>query len=153
MPLTDIQNSWPEGVKKTRQRESVLAILASSNTPLSAMDICSQIENSKECSAWLSTVYRILELFVKKGIASKINLINNDMAVYALNRFTRRHYAVCVDCKSTTAMDACPVQEFISGLEKTDFHVIGYTLEVYGYCKDCHSEEESSSNIFSKGDF
>lgn len=53
------------GNKRTKQRESVLSLLAHSNTPLSASDICSEMEKNGD-AAWLSTVYRTLELFVKK---------------------------------------------------------------------------------------
>ena len=49
-------------------------------------------------SAWISTVYRILELFVKKGVVIKTNVMNNEMAVYELNRFKHKHYAVCMNC-------------------------------------------------------
>ena len=80
--LKEVRNNWPAGVKRTRQRESVLSVLENSDRPLSATDICSQMETGGD-AAWLSTVYRILELFVKKGMVIKTNVMNNEMAVYA----------------------------------------------------------------------
>ena len=69
--------------------------------PLTAMDICSQMENGRD-AAWLSTVYRILELFIKKGVVIKTNVMNNEMAVYELNRFKHKHYAACMNFHKVT---------------------------------------------------
>lgn len=132
-------NNWPTGIKRTQQRESVLSVLERSEKPLSATNICSEIKNNGT-TVWLSTVYRILELFVKKGLVIKINMTNNEMAVYELNRFKHRHYAVCVNCRKIIAMDNCPMEKFIPKLEEDGFHVVGHNLEIYGLCKDCDSK-------------
>ncbi len=49
----------------------MLSVLENSEKPLSATDICSQIEKDRD-AAWLSTVYRTLELFVKKDVVIKL---------------------------------------------------------------------------------
>lgn len=130
------QNLWPAGIKRTRQREGVIAVLEHTDKPLSAADICAKMEKSGD-GAWLSTVYRILELFVKKGIILKTNVMNNEMAVYELNRFKHKHYAVCMSCRKIIAMDNCPMEKFIPKLEDEDFHIMGHNLEIFGFCKDC----------------
>lgn len=135
--MNEIQHNWPVGIKRTRQRESVLSVLENSDKPLSAADICSKIQNSGDAT-WLSTVYRILEFFVKKGMILKTNMMNNEMAVYELNRFKHKHYAVCMNCHKIITMDNCPMEKFIPKLEDKDFHVIGHNLEIFGYCKDCN---------------
>lgn len=131
-----VQNDWPAGIKRTRQRKSVLSILEDSEKPLSATDICAEMEKGGD-AAWLSTVYRILELFVKKGVAIKTNVMNNEMAVYELNRFKHKHYAVCLNCHKIIVMDNCPMDTFIPQLEEKGFHIMGHNLEVFGLCKDC----------------
>jgi Fur family ferric uptake transcriptional regulator len=130
---------WLTGIKKTRQRQIVLSILEGSRDPLSAADICSKAMQSGEC-VWLSTVYRVLELFVKKGIATKVSVLNNDFAMYELNRFEHKHYAVCMSCRKVIQMDNCPMERFIPHLEDGDFHVTGHKVEIYGYCKDCDAK-------------
>ncbi len=134
--MKEIQNSWPVGVKRTRQRENVLSILENSETPLSATEIFSQMEKTGD-AVWLSTVYRIMELFVKKGIVIKTNMMNNEMAVYELNRFKHKHYAVCINCHKIISIDNCPMEKFIPKLEDEDFQVMGHNLEIFGVCKDC----------------
>jgi Fur family ferric uptake transcriptional regulator len=133
------QGGWPSGLKKTKPRENVLSVLEHAEKPLSAMEICSQIEKSGE-SAWMSTVYRILELFVKKGMVVKITVMNNEMALYELNRFQHKHYAICLACRRIIAMDNCPMEKFIPQLEDDDFHVVGHNLEIYGYCSECSAK-------------
>jgi Fur family ferric uptake transcriptional regulator len=130
------RNDWPAGIKRTKQREAVLAVLERADKPVSAAAICAQTEKDGE-AVWLSTVYRILELFVKKGLAERIAMMTGEMAVYELNRFRHRHYAVCVSCRKIISMDNCPMERFVPKLADGDFRVTGHNLEVYGYCGDC----------------
>lgn len=134
--MKNIKNTWPAGIKRTRQRESVLSILENSEKPLSAADIYSEMEKNGE-TAWMSTVYRVLELFVKHDMVIKTNVMNHEMAVYELNRFEHKHYAVCINCHKMISMDNCPMDKFIPELEDDGFRVMGHNLEIFGYCKDC----------------
>ena len=127
---------WPEGIKRTKQRESVLSILESALEPLSAAEISSKMEEEGE-KVWMSTVYRALEVFVKNDLVIKTNVLNSEMAVYELNRFEHKHYAVCISCHKLISMDNCPMDKFIPELQDEDFKVLGHNLEIFGYCKDC----------------
>ena len=129
-------NHWPSGLKKTKPRENVLSVLEHAEEPLSAMEICSEIEENGE-SAWLSTVYRILELFEKKGVVLKIAVMDNEMALYELNRFQHKHYAVCLGCRKIISMDNCPMDQFVPEIDDDDFHVVGHNIVLYGYCREC----------------
>lgn len=137
--VKDIRNMWPKGLKMTRQRESIIAILENSEKPLSASDICSKME-ADGGTAWMSTVYRALELFEKNNMVIKTNVMNNEMAVYELNRFQHKHYAVCLNCHKIISMNNCPMDKFIPNLEDEDFSVVGHNLEIFGYCKDCKNK-------------
>lgn len=134
--MDDKQQKWPEGLKKTKTRMAVISVLEQAEKPLSAMDIFSKIEGSGN-NIWLSTIYRILELFVKKGIVNKLSVMNSEMAVYELNRFKHKHYAVCMSCHKIIPIDNCPMEKFVPQIEDDDFRVMGHNLEIYGICKDC----------------
>jgi Fur family ferric uptake transcriptional regulator len=127
---------WPAGIKKTKQREAVLNVLEQAETPLSALDIYAQLEKAAP-PVWLSTVYRILELFTERGIAVKTTVLDGDMAFYELSRHEHQHYAVCVDCRKIVAINNCPMAEFKPKLSDDEFHVLGHRVEMYGYCRDC----------------
>ncbi|MDR1246555.1 MAG: transcriptional repressor [Clostridiales Family XIII bacterium] len=134
--VTEHRNGWPPGIKRTKQREAVLSVLERADGPLSAVDIRARTESDGD-GVWLSTVYRILETFVNKGIVQRLAIMTGDMAVYELNRSGHRHYAVCVGCRKIISMDNCPMERFIPELADGAFRVTGHNLEVYGYCGDC----------------
>ncbi len=126
---------FPAGIKKTKQRECVLAVLGRAGSPLSAMEICAQASGA--CPIWLSTVYRILELFVKEGVAVKTALPDGETALYGLGRSRHRHYAVCLNCRKIMEMENCPLEKFEPEFTDAGFRVLGHKLEMYGYCRDC----------------
>jgi len=134
--LKQAEKNWPAGIKRTRQRESVLRVLERSDRPLSASDICSEIEKDGE-AVWLSTVYRILELFEKKKLVKKADVMNREMAAYELDRPEHKHYAVCVSCHKIIPMENCPMEQFRPQMEDDGFLVTGHNLVIYGFCKDC----------------
>lgn len=134
--VKNIKKTWPEGIKRTQQRESVLSILEGALEPLSVTEIYSKMEEEGK-TVWMSTVYRALEVFVKNNIVIKTNMLNSEMVVYELNRFEHKHYAVCISCHKMISMDNCPMDKFIPQLKDEDFKVMGHNLEIFGYCKDC----------------
>jgi len=128
--------AWPAKVKKTRQRLCVYDALERADSPKSARDIFRQLQE-EDPSFWLSTVYRVLDLFVSEGMAIKTSVMDSGMVYYELNRNRHRHYAVCVNCHKVIEMDNCPMESFIPKLADSGFHVLGHRLEMYGYCRDC----------------
>jgi Fur family ferric uptake transcriptional regulator len=138
------QSGLPAGVKRTRQREGVLAVLEGARRPLSAPEIHAKIRagaakgEEGEDGAWMSTVYRVLALLVKSGVVTKLSLSGNGTALYELNRPKHRHYAVCLACHKVVGVeDDCPLEEYVPKLTEKEFQVTGHSLEVFGYCKDC----------------
>jgi Fur family ferric uptake transcriptional regulator len=126
-------------MRRTRQRESVLAVLEGARAPMSAVGICSKTEADGN-GVWLSTVYRILEAFVKERIVTKVAVMDGDAALYELAGPKHRHYAVCVNCRKIISMDNCPMEQFLPLFQDKDFRVTGHNLEVYGYCGTCDSD-------------
>lgn len=135
---------WPAGVKRTKQRESVLDILENAAEPLSAMDIYARLEKDR-VPIWLSTVYRVLELFTEKGIVVRTTVPGSDMAYYERNRHGHHHYAVCVDCHKIVAIDNCPMTDFKPRLSDDEFRVLGHRVEMYGYCRACDKRNKTKS--------
>ena len=130
------QKAWPAGMKKTKQRVCVYSVLQQADIPLSAAEIYRQIGREGSEIA-LSTVYRILEYFVKESVAVKTIILDNDTAVYTFNRSQHKHYAVCMNCHKVIELENCPLEHFVPHLAEDQFHVTGHRLELYGYCKDC----------------
>lgn len=133
--MTD-NNSWPNGLKKTKQRETVLSILMQADKPISALDIHSRVLK-EGYKVWLSTIYRILEIFEKYNLVVKNTVLDNETVLYELNSHEHKHYAVCLGCHSITPISDCPMKNFSDNIEDDSFHVTGHKLEIYGYCKHC----------------
>lgn len=132
---------WPEGVKKTKQRQAVLQLLEGAASPLSALEIYTQL--SKQDSAIsLSTVYRILDLLTEKAVVTKAVVLDGEMAYYELSGRSHHHYAVCVDCRKIVEIIGCPIAEFKPELTDESFRVLGHRIEMYGYCKDCDKRKQ-----------
>lgn len=128
--------SWPSGIKRTRQRELVYNALSCAKTPLSALDISDRLDRAKT-PVWLSTIYRILDMFTAQGIAQKSAVTESGMAVFELSANRHRHYAVCISCQRVIAIENCPFESFSPKLSERDFQVTGHRLQIYGYCTGC----------------
>lgn len=135
-PVTNHKEIWPEGLKKTKARVKIFSILEDAHDPMSAMEIFEQLKKSEE-AIWLSTVYRVLETFVEKGMVIKITVLNKENALYEINHFDHRHYAICLGCHKMVTMENCPMDQFHPQFKDNQFHVVDHKLEFYGYCKNC----------------
>lgn len=129
--------AWPEGLKRTRQRETVLTALSGADTPMTAMQLAAQLERQGE-AVWLSTIYRVLDTFVEHGVVKKTQILDSGINIYELTSTQHRHYAVCVVCNRIIGMHNCPVDHhFLPELSEQGFHVLGHRLQMYGYCAAC----------------
>ena len=127
---------WPTGLKRTRQREAVLAALTEADAPVTAMQLASLLEQRGD-AMWLSTIYRVLDIFTAHKLVTKIQVLDSGIHIYELSREHHCHYAVCVLCNRVISMENCPMEHFSPRLSEQDFHVVGHKLQIYGYCADC----------------
>lgn len=136
---------WPEGIKRTKQREDVFDVLTQATQPLSAIDIHKKIEEKDgKCNYAISTIYRALAIFEEKGYVEKSNLIGEDNAVYEWTQGGHKHYAVCLKCHKLVALEHCPFEHIkIKNGKSDDFTITGHKLELYGYCKECSELEKN----------
>ena len=127
-----------EGVKSTRHRNSILELLEQSESPLTAEQLFISLKE-KTASINLSTVYRTLETFSTKNLVVKTTRLEDGKARYELNHNEHKHHLFCVSCQKLIPIEDCPMGELQQILKKKiDFDVTGHTLDIYGYCHDCH---------------
>lgn len=124
-------------LKSTKHRIAILEILKEGKFPLSAEDIYIRLKQNN-ISISLSTVYRVLEALHEKDIVTKVNIPDNNKAVYELHSNDHRHHLLCMKCRKLLAIDGCPLEEYEKLIEdRFGFTVKGHNLEVYGYCNNC----------------
>lgn len=133
---------WPEGLKKTKPREELAELLRNAKTPLTAEEIFDLLKE-KDSKIWLSTVYRNLEAFLKKGLVlTGTDYKNTGRHTYEWNRHEHTHYAVCLKCHTNFPIPECPIHELEEELEEENFRILGHKLEIYGICKECSKGDE-----------
>lgn len=129
-----ILTNWPEGIKKTKQREAIWSVLTDATKPITAIDIAEAISDG---ITWMSTIYRTLEMLETKGIITRTTIMGSDMAYYEITPHTHRHYAVCTKCGDMVPLHTCPVVEMPQELTDAGFTVTEHHLEIAGICQKC----------------
>lgn len=131
-----------KGIKETKQRLAVLVELCNSDVPLTADELYLKACSNGGSKMSLSTVYRILDMFVKKEIITKTGLLEGGKALYEIVSGMHRHNLICIKCHRMMPFDGCPIELLEKSLENsTGFSISGHKMEIYGVCPECkHSK-------------
>ena len=86
------------GIKNTKQRNMIFDILKEESLPLTAERVFFKAKEIDPTLS-LSTVYRILDVFVDKGMVLKSSITEDNKAMFELNRMEHKHHLVCICCK------------------------------------------------------
>lgn len=125
------------GLKNTKPRLTVLNIIKQTKEPLTAEEIYLRIQKIDK-SINLSTVYRILEIFIKKQIIIKPFIKDDNKASFIFNYHEHKHYLICSKCHKTVEINLCPFNTFQKSVEsKTNFTITNHKLELFGICPNC----------------
>ncbi len=125
------------GLKKTKARQNILALLQSSDRPLTAEAIFASLPKDSQD---LSTVYRVLSAFEKVGLAKK-EINENKENVFSFAEKEDAHVLVCVQCKKRVPLDGCPFELVNQKIEQeTGFLIPDQNREIYGLCPECQKK-------------
>lgn len=124
-------------IRVTRQRESILEVIFEAEKPVTATYIFSRLQESCP-NLKLSTVYRNMNLFVKKGLLRKLSLdIDNNESYFELIRDEHHHHLICIQCNKVLPLD-CPLGEFEEKIkEETAYILIDHSVKIFGICPHC----------------
>lgn len=129
------------GLKNTAHRQLIYDLLRNQHRPVRADDLYKEMANQNQ-SISLSTVYRILDAFVSKGLVMKVTFENDGIIYYELPHSKHTHHLICLSCHEVIHFEHCPMHEFEHYLaEKTHFLIADHQLDVYGYCPKCISKQ------------
>ncbi len=113
------------GLKETRQRLEIVNLFNNYND-LTIKDIKELVNMDN------STIYRIIDLFVKNSILI-MDVDENRGIRYAL-KSRHKHHLHCVKCQSIIEIDSCPLEK---SKELNGFLVLDHHLDIEGICKAC----------------
>lgn len=128
------------GEQWTLMRAAVFDALAGLPTPASAYDITDIVSRTQGRRIAANSIYRILDLFVAKNIALRVESSNAFLVNAHPECLHDCIFLVCDRCGATTHVD----DDQISGLVRATAHAVGFVairpvIEVRGECASCAS--------------
>ncbi len=125
------------GLRRTRQRVAILAILADSREFLSAQDL-HRLLDSVGMAIGLTTVYRALHDFERVGMLDVVRDEAGERYFRQRVAAEHRHYLICRRCGLSRPVNTEVVEHWVDRLaDDTEFADIEHTLELVGVCVDC----------------
>ncbi len=124
------------GHRFTEQRAAVYRFLADTTSHPTAEDVFLQVR-TQVAGISLATVYKSLETLV--GCSLAIKLGHADGSARYDGRTDPHYHARCVSCGAVSDISGHLEDDQISALEQKaeGFTVVGYRLELTGYCSSC----------------
>ncbi len=127
------------GIKVTKQRKIIVAVLEKSKEPITAEEIFEAIDTKEGIN--FSTVYRTLGTLTEKGVLTRTG-VPGGKVYFELKRHQHAHEVECVACHKHIVIDECPVENFTRHLNKeTGFVVTEHHIEIKGLCAQCASHK------------
>lgn len=127
-------------IKNTKQRQRVFEYLTTCNQPVTAdaiyMELSRDIQFNESVN--LSTIYRILDLFIKSQLVTKNTFGNDHKATFEIAKREHGHHLICIKCNQITAINGCPLKGYEKSLSQTThFQILNHKLEIFGVCPKC----------------
>lgn len=123
------------GQRFTTQRAAVYDVLSGTTTHPTADDVFTAVRVGVPDIS-LATVYKALEAFVSCGVARKLTL-GTGPARYD-SRTDEHEHIRCLSCGRVQDIEGLGPPDWMESLAGlTRYDVVGYHLELEGYCPDC----------------
>ena len=125
------------GLKVTRPREKILAVLErSERRHLSAEDVYKELLSTGE-EIGLATVYRVLTQFEAAGLVCRRHF-EGGQSLFELNSGTHHDHLICVKCGQVLEFVDPLIEERQQAIAaEKGFRIEDHTLVIYGVCGDC----------------
>lgn len=127
------------GEQWTDMRAAVFESLASFEQPASAYDIADKVSAALGRRVAANTVYRILDLFVAKNVAMRVESRNAYLANAHPDCLHDCIFLVCDGCGATTHVDDDALSRGVRDTARAaGFNPVRPVIEVRGRCSDCN---------------
>jgi Fur family ferric uptake transcriptional regulator len=125
------------GLRYTRQRQAVWDELCSTSDHRDAEDIyVTLVRGGLPVSR--ATVYRTIEVLVKKGLARKLD-IGDGRSRYEMRPDNSHHdHMICVNCGKIEEFVDLKIEELQEDVAKRHGYILNtHNLQLYGLCGNC----------------
>lgn len=126
------------GEQWTPMRAAVFGALAGHDRPASAYDIAEAVSSAEGRRVAANSVYRILDLFVAKNLAHKVESANAYLANAHPDCQHDCIFLLCDGCGQTTHIDNDTLTRGVrAAAAETGFAPVRPVIEVHGRCSAC----------------
>ena len=134
----------PRGIRATRQRAAVSALLDRIDDFRSAQEIHEQLRRAGE-GIGLTTVYRTLQTLAEGGEVDMLRTGSGEAVYRRCDSAHHHHHLVCRRCGAAVEIEGPAVETWAQKVADEHGYVeLSHTLEIFGLCRRCHSERDVS---------
>jgi Fur family transcriptional regulator, ferric uptake regulator len=126
----------PTGVRSTRQRAAISALLDKLDGFRSAQELHDELRRRGE-GIGLTTVYRTLQQMAAVGAVDTLRTDTGE-SVYRRCSEDHHHHLVCRACGSTVEVQGGQVEAWAAEVAREhEFSDVSHTIEIFGLCGTC----------------
>ena len=126
--------------RRTNSQKRILSLLKQLQGEINAQQLYIQLRERREALG-LATVYRALKALKLDGTIQE-RVSPTGESFYSLISKEHQHHFNCVGCGRSLSLDNCPIeQELIELCQAEKFKVFYHTLEFFGLCHACQSQQ------------
>lgn len=123
-------------MRETDLRKEILQIIEAAKTPLTVKEIHEALRRKPD----ISSVYRALQSFLKKGKVQSVSFSGNTQYYYA-NCQTHCHFVVCRKCNRIDRFNRCLADQLEAHVkEKFDYLITNHVFYFQGVCRPCREK-------------
>ncbi|MFC9664306.1 Fur family transcriptional regulator [Nocardia sp. NPDC127606] len=145
-PLADNTSAKQVGVRSTRQRSAISALLNNIDEFRSAQELHDELRKRGE-GIGLTTVYRTLQSLADAGMVDVLRTDTGE-SVYRQCSSGHHHHLVCRHCGRTVEVEGPTVEAWAETIaSEHGFTEVSHTLEIFGACRECvHSRADADED-------
>ncbi|MFF3226379.1 Fur family transcriptional regulator [Nocardia suismassiliense] len=126
----------PVGIRSTRQRSAIAALLGDIEEFRSAQELHDELRKRGE-GIGLTTVYRTLQSLADAGMVDVLRTDTGE-SVYRQCSTGHHHHLVCRHCGRTVEVEGPTVEAWAGAIAREHgFTEVSHTMEVFGTCRSC----------------
>lgn len=130
-----------KGLYFTPERQCIADEVFSNHEHLDAEELL-KILKGKGSKVSRATVYRTLDLLVESGLVDKIDLGDGRAAYEHITGHTHHDHLICIKCGAVEEFEEPLIEQLQDwACEKAGFKATGHNLNIYGYCRNCNTDQ------------
>jgi Fur family ferric uptake transcriptional regulator len=125
------------GVRTTRQRSAIIALLDELDGFRSAQELHDELRRRGE-NIGLTTVYRTLQTLAAAALVDSVRTDTGESVYRRCAAPHHHHHLVCRHCGAAVELSGAEVEAWATEVAaRHGFTDVGHTIELFGLCPDC----------------